>query len=59
MPVSSGLTTTTRCTNGSRIRETSQQLPVTSNATRSVRNRLSANVAKPAGVLGTRPAERT
>ena len=35
IPVSSGLTTTTRSTCGSRIRATSQQLPVTSNATRS------------------------
>src|SRR5215218_5219961 len=34
IPVSSGLTTTTHSTWGSRIRATSQQLPVTSNATR-------------------------
>jgi len=59
MPVSSGLTTITRSTNGSRIRATSQQLPVTSNATRSVSNRLSASSRSPSGVLGTRPAERT
>jgi hypothetical protein len=59
IPVSSGLTTITRSTNGSRIRATSQQLAVTSNATRSVANRLSANSLKPSGVLGTRPAERT
>ena len=42
MPVSSGLTTTTRSTCGSRIRATSQQLPVTSNATRSDASKLSA-----------------
>jgi hypothetical protein len=59
IPVSSGLTTITRSTNGSRIRATSQQLAVTSNATRSVGNRLSASILKPSGVLGTRPAERT
>src|ERR1019366_1734533 len=59
MPVSSGLTTITRCTNGSRIRATSQQLPVTSNATRSLGSRLAANALSPSGVLGTRPAERT
>ena len=59
IPVSSGLTTTTRSTYGSRIRATSQQLPVTSNATRSVGARLSASVLNPSGVLGTRPAERT
>src|SRR6516165_3019722 len=58
IPVSSGLTTTTRFTCGSRIRATSQQLPVTSNATRSDGSRLSANVAMPSGVLGTRPADR-
>jgi len=59
IPVSSGLTTTTRSTNGSRIRQTSQQLPVTSNATRSESTRLSANNLRPSGVLGTRPAECT
>jgi hypothetical protein len=59
IPVSSGLTTTTRFTCGSRIRATSQQLPVTSNATRSDGSELSANVPRPSGVLGTRPAERT
>ena len=59
IPVSSGLTTITRFTCGSRIRATSQQLPVTSNATRSLGSRLSASVASPSGVLGTRPAERT
>ena len=37
IPVSSGLTTITRSTCGSSIRATSQQLPVTSNATRSLR----------------------
>ena len=56
IPVSSGLTTTTRLTCGSRIRATSQQLPVTSNATRSDGSRLSASVPNPSGVLGTRPA---
>jgi hypothetical protein len=59
IPVSSGLTTTTRSTCGSRIRATSQQLPVTSNATRSDGIRLSANKANPSGVLGTRAPERT
>ena len=58
MPVSSGLTTTTRCTCGSRILATSQQLPVTSNATRSLGSRLCASSLNPSGVLGTRPAER-
>src|SRR5437764_11534177 len=57
MPVSSGLTTTTRWTRGSRILVTSQQPPVTSNATRSERTRLSANAAIPWEVAGTRPAE--
>ena len=56
IPVSSGLTTTTRSTCGSRIRATSQQLPVTSNATRSDDTRLCASNVKPSGVLGTRPA---
>jgi hypothetical protein len=59
IPVSSGLTTTTRSTNGSTILATSQQLAVTSNATRSVGNRLSASTLNPSGVLGTRPADRT
>ena len=59
IPVSSGLTTTTRFTCGSSIRATSQQLPVTSNATRSDSTRLSASSFRPSGVLGTRPAERT
>jgi hypothetical protein len=53
------LTTTTRSTCGSRIRATSQQLPVTSSATRSVRIRLCASSPSPSGVLGTRPAVRT
>ena len=57
MPVTSGLTTTTRSTCGSRIRAISQQLPVTSNATRSDRTRFAASV-KPSAVLGTRPALR-
>ncbi len=54
IPVSSGLTTTTRSTYGSRIRATCQQLPVTSSATRSLRSRLSAKLCSPSGVLGTR-----
>src|SRR6516164_657050 len=58
IPVSSGLTTTTRFTRGSRIRATSQQLPVTSNATLSEGNRLLASTAIPSGVADTRPAER-
>jgi hypothetical protein len=44
---------------GSRIRATSQQLPVTSNATRSDDTRLSASIPNPSGVLGTRPAAQT
>jgi hypothetical protein len=59
IPVSSGLTTTTRLTCGSRIRQTSQQLPVTSNATRSDGNRLCANDSTPSGVAATRPTDRT
>ena len=59
IPVSSGETTTTRFTCGSRILATSQQLPVTSNATRSDATRLSASELTPSGVAGTRPAERT
>jgi hypothetical protein len=59
IPVSSGLTTTTRSTCGSRIRAISQQLPVTSNATRSDRTRFAASKPSPSGVLGTRPAVRT
>ena len=59
IPVSSGETTTTRLTCGSRILATSQQLPVTSNATRSDDSRLSASELTPSGVAGTRPAERT
>ena len=59
IPVSSGLTTTTRSTCPSNSRATSQQLPVTSNATRSDGNRLSARAPIPSGVLGTCPAERT
>jgi len=59
IPVSSGLTTTTRSTCGARIRATSQQLPVTSNATRSDDIRLSASSVNPSGVLGTRAPERT
>src|SRR5581483_1201918 len=59
IPVSSGETTTTRLTCGSRIRATSQQPPVTSNATRSDANKLRASDATPPGVAGTRPAERT
>jgi hypothetical protein len=36
-----------------------QQLPLTSNATRSDANKLSANKASPSGVLGTRAPDRT
>jgi hypothetical protein len=59
IPVSSGLTTITRSTCGSRIRATSQQLPVTSTATRSDFTRLCASISSPSGVLGTRAPERT
>ncbi len=59
IPVSSGETTTTRFTYGSRILATSQQDPVTSNATRSDTSRLCAKTLIPSGVAGTRPAERT
>src|SRR6478672_2810906 len=59
IPVSSGLTTITRSTCGSRIRATSRQLPVTSSATRSDATRLWASNVNPSGVLGTRPAVRT
>ena len=59
IPVSSGETTITRSTCGSSSRATSHALPVTSNATRSVLNRLAASVPIPSGVLATRPAERT
>jgi hypothetical protein len=58
-PVSSGETTTTLLTCGSRIRATSQQQPRHSNATRSDPSRLSASVLTPSGVAGTRSAERT
>jgi hypothetical protein len=59
IPVSSGLTTTTRSTCGSGIRATSQQLPVASTATRSDATRLWASIPSPSGVLGTRAPERT
>ncbi len=50
----------TRFTCGSRIRATSQQLPVTSNATRSVRQQaVRQHRAGPQVLHGTRPAERT
>jgi len=58
IPVSSGLTTTTRSTCDSRIRATSQQLPVTSKATRSDACKLSAKTIRPSGVLGTRAPVR-
>jgi len=58
IPVSSGDTTTTRLTCGSSSRTTSQQLPVTSNATLSDPSKLAANASIPSGVAGTRPAER-
>jgi serine/threonine protein kinase len=52
-------TTMTRLTCGSSSRTISHELPVTSNATRSVGNRLSISVAMPSGVDGTRPVEYT
>jgi hypothetical protein len=59
IPVSAGLTTTTRATCGARIRAISHALPVTSNATRSVAARLCANSSNCSGVVAIRPAERT
>ena len=59
IPVSAGLTTTTRATCGSRIRAISHALPVTSNATRSLGARLCANSSSRSGVVAIRPAERT
>jgi hypothetical protein len=50
--------TAPRSTHGSNSRATSQQLPVTSNATRSDVNKLSANDLIPSGVLATRPTEQ-
>lgn len=57
--MSSGLTTTTRRTCGSRIPAISHAAPVTSNATRSSRPRLWANSSSASGELSIRPAERT
>jgi hypothetical protein len=54
IPVSSGDTTATRLTCGSSSRTTSQQLPVTSNTTRSDATKLSASDSIPSGVAGTR-----
>ena len=59
MPVSSGLTTTTRRTCGSRILAISQAPPVTSNATRSADPRLRANSSSASCDVSIRPAERT
>ena len=59
MPVSPGETTMTLLTCGSSSLTISRELPVTSSATRSVGNRLSASVSIPSGVAGTRPAEYT
>jgi hypothetical protein len=59
IPVSSGLTTITRSTCGSKIRATSRQLPVTSNATRSDGSKLAASILMPSGVLGTLSPEDT
>jgi hypothetical protein len=59
MPVSLGDTTTTRATCGSKIRASSQALPVTSSATRSSRPRLRANSSSRSGVVSILPAERT
>jgi len=49
----------TRLTCGASSLAISRELPVTSSATRSVGRRLSASVAIPSGVAGTRPAEYT
>jgi hypothetical protein len=59
IPVSCGLTTTTCGTCGPMIRAISAALPVTSNATRSLGERLPANNFKAAGAVLIRPAERT
>jgi hypothetical protein len=59
IPVSAGLTTTTRPTCGSRTRAISHALPVTSSATRSPRPRLDPNSSSRSGVVAIRPAERT
>jgi hypothetical protein len=59
IPVSPGETTITSATCGSRIRTISHAEPVTSNATLSVGNKLSANTFNAFGVDATRPAERT
>jgi hypothetical protein len=57
--VSSGLTTITRATCGSRILAISHAPPVTSSATRSSRPRLRANSSSVSGVVAIRPAGRT
>jgi hypothetical protein len=59
IPVSAGLTTSTLATCGSRIRAISHAFPVTSNATLSVADKLAAYTSSAAGVVATRPAERT
>jgi hypothetical protein len=59
MPVSAGETTITRLTCPSSRLTISRELPVTSSATRSVANRLSASAFIPSGVEATRPAEYT
>jgi hypothetical protein len=57
-PGGAGETTTTRFTCGSSSRAISQQLPLTSSATRSLANRLSASARIPSGVLATGPTNR-
>ena len=56
IPVSSGLTTTTRSTYGSRIRATSHRCPSPPTPPDRSAARLSASAVSPSGVLGTRPA---
>jgi hypothetical protein len=57
--VSPGDTTTILLTCGSSSLTISHELPVTSSATQSLANRLSASVLIPSGVEATRPAEYT
>jgi hypothetical protein len=59
IPVSSGETTITFCTCGSRIRATSHEPPETSIATRSVGSRLAPSTSSASGVVFTRPTDRT
>jgi hypothetical protein len=59
MPVSLGLTTSTRATCGSMIRAISHAFPDTSSATRSSGPRLAANNSSRSGVVAIRPQERS